>query len=100
MVITNSTDRKIKNVAIVVTDGKSITAQNGAKCKESPCSQIIGVTLRVDMQERIDIASEMPTSNATRVQDAKTKAAFESNGCVTYVPTIQYLDGIVSQFAF
>src|SRR6218665_3621529 len=50
-----------------------------------------------DMQDFIDIASEMPTSSTAGVQDANTKGAFECNGCVTYVPTIQDLDGIVSQ---
>jgi len=39
----------------------------------------------------------MPTSNATGVHDANTKEVFQSNGFVTYVQTIQELNGIVSR---
>ena len=60
----------------------------------------IGVRLRVDMQELVDIASEMPKVSAIWAQDANTKLVFESNGLVIYVLTIQDLDGIVSQLTF
>ena len=39
-----------------------------------------GVTLRVDMHELIDIASEMPKYITTGMQDANTKRLFVTNG--------------------
>ena len=92
------------HVAIVVTDGKStydhdqtVPSANEAK-KQGITMLAIGVTMQVDMQELKDIASEMPKSNTTtEVKDANTKGVFVSDGFVTYVPTIQDLDGIVNQ---
>jgi len=90
----------VSNARITYDQDTAVPSANEAKKQGITMLSIIGVTLRGDMQERIDIASEMPTSNATMVQDAKTKAVFESNEFVTYVSTIQGLDGIVSQLAF
>ena len=43
------------------------------------------VTLGVDMNEILDIASEIPTYNTTGLEDAITKGVFVSNGLVSYV---------------
>src|SRR6218665_4077272 len=88
------------HTCMIIDQDTAVPSANEAKKQGITMLSIIGVTLRGDMQERIDIASEMPTSNATMVQDAKTKAVFESNEFVTYVSTIQSLDGIVSDLAF
>ena len=93
------------HVAIVVTDGKSTYDQNQTilSANEAMKHDIImlaeDVTLGVDVNEILDIASEIPTYmyNTTGLEDAITKGVFVSNGLVSYVPTIDELDGIVSQ---
>src|SRR6218665_1010270 len=91
------------HVAIVVTDGKSTYDQNPTilSANEAMKHDIIllaeDVTLGVDVKEILDIASEIPTYNTTGLEDAITKGVFVSNGSISYVPTIDELDGIVSQ---
>src|SRR6218665_618440 len=91
------------HVAIVVTDGKLTYDQNQTilSADEAMKHDIImlakRVTLGVDMNEILDIASEIPTYNTTGLEDAIAKGVFVSNGLVSYEPTIDELDGIVSQ---
>src|SRR6218665_677516 len=91
------------HVAIVVTDGKSTYDQNQTilSANEAMKHDIIllaeDVTLGVDVNELLDIASEIPTYTTAWLEDANAKGVFVSSGLVSYVPTIDELDGIVSQ---
>lgn len=91
------------HVAVVVTDGlstydhnKTVPSANEAK-KQGITMLSIGVTFQVDIQELIDIASEIPNSDFAGVKEAKAKGVFMSSGAVSYVPTIEDLDNIVSK---